>query len=61
MANSADAIMASSSHRPGAETASTFAASRLAMCSAQLSDAEHAEVVSWLGWAAEELGYPARP
>ena len=46
---------------PDADTASTFAASRLAIRRAQLSEAEYAEVVSRLGWAAEELGYPARP
>lgn len=46
---------------PNADTASTFAASRLASRRAQLSDIEHAEVVSRLGWAAGELGYPARP
>jgi len=38
----------------------TFAASRLAARHGQLSDTEHAEVVSRLGWAAGELGYPAR-
>ncbi len=46
---------------PDADTASTFAADRLAIRRAQLSDAEHAQVVSRVGWAAEELGYPARP
>jgi hypothetical protein len=46
---------------PDADTASTFAASRLAIRRAQLSDTEHAEGVSRLGWAAEELGYSARP
>ena len=46
---------------PDADTASTFAAGRLAARRAQLSDSEHAEVASRLGWAAEELGYPARP
>jgi hypothetical protein len=46
---------------PDAGTASTFAASRLAIRRAQLSDTDHAQVFSRLGWAAEELGYPARP
>lgn len=46
---------------PDADTASTFDATRLAIRRAQLSDTGHAQVVSRLGWAAEELGYPARP
>jgi hypothetical protein len=46
---------------PDADTASTFAASRLAARRGQLSDTEHAEVVSRLGWIAGELDYPARP
>jgi omega-hydroxy-beta-dihydromenaquinone-9 sulfotransferase len=46
---------------PDADTASTFAASRLAIRRAQLSDTDHAQVFSQLGWPAEELGYPARP
>jgi hypothetical protein len=46
---------------PDADTASMFAASRLAIRHTQLSDADHAEVVCRLGWAAEELGYPAKP
>jgi omega-hydroxy-beta-dihydromenaquinone-9 sulfotransferase len=44
---------------PDADTVNTFAASRLAARRGQLSDTEHAEVVSRLGWAAGELGYPA--
>ncbi len=47
--------------RPDADPASTFAATRLAIRRAQLSDTQHAEIVSRVGWAAEELGYPARP
>jgi omega-hydroxy-beta-dihydromenaquinone-9 sulfotransferase len=46
---------------PDADTASTFAANRLASRRSQLSDTEHAEVASRLDWAAEELGYPPRP
>ena len=46
---------------PDADTMNTFAASHLAARRGQLSDTEQAEVVSWLGWAAGELGYPARP
>jgi omega-hydroxy-beta-dihydromenaquinone-9 sulfotransferase len=46
---------------PDADTVNTFAASRLAARRGQLSDTEQAEVVSRLGWAAAELGYPARP
>jgi hypothetical protein len=46
---------------PDADTVSTFAASRLAARRGQLSDIELAEVVSRLGWAAGELGYPAWP
>jgi hypothetical protein len=46
---------------PDADTVNTFAASRLAVRRGQLSDTEHAEVVSRLGWAAGDLGYPATP
>jgi len=46
---------------PDADTASTFAASRLAIRRAQLSDTDQAQALNQLGWAAEELGYPARP
>ena len=46
---------------PDADTVNTFAASRLAARRGQLSGTEHAEAVSRLGWAAGELGYPARP
>jgi omega-hydroxy-beta-dihydromenaquinone-9 sulfotransferase len=46
---------------PDADTVNTFAASRLAVRRGQLSDTEHAEVVSRLGWAAGELGYPVTP
>ena len=45
---------------PDTDTASTFAAGRLAIRRAPLSGPEHAEVINRLGWAAEELGYPAR-
>lgn len=44
-----------------ADTVNTFAASRLAARRGQLSETEYAEVVSRLGWAAGELGYPAGP
>jgi uncharacterized protein with LGFP repeats len=47
--------------QPDAGTVNTFAASRLAARRGQLSDTEHAGVISRLGWAAGELGYPARP
>jgi hypothetical protein len=43
--------MSPGTHRP-------FSPDRAA---AQLSDTNHAQVFSQLGWAAEELGYPARP
>ena len=46
---------------PDARTASTFTASRLTHRATHLSDAEHAEVVNRLGWAAEDLGYPVKP
>ncbi len=46
---------------PDARTASTFTASRLTRRATHLSDAGHAEVVSRLGWAAEDLGYPVSP
>jgi hypothetical protein len=46
---------------PDADTVNTFAASRLAARRGELSDTGNAEVVSRLGWAAGELGYPARP
>jgi omega-hydroxy-beta-dihydromenaquinone-9 sulfotransferase len=46
---------------PDADTASTFAPTRLVSRRAQLSDNQQAEAVSRLGWAAGELGYPARP
>jgi hypothetical protein len=46
---------------PDASTASTFAASRLAIRHAQLNGTDHAQAISRLGWAAEDLGYPARP
>lgn len=46
---------------PDADTANTFAAGRLVGRRGRLSDTGQAEVVSRLGWAAEELGYSARP
>lgn len=46
---------------PDAETASTFAAGRLASRRYQPGDAGQSEIVSRLGWAAEELGYQATP
>jgi omega-hydroxy-beta-dihydromenaquinone-9 sulfotransferase len=44
---------------PDAETSSTFSASRLTSRRGEPSDAGQAEIVSRLGWAAEELGYQA--
>ena len=46
---------------PDADTASTFAPTRLVSRRAQLSGNQQAEIVSRLGRAADELGYPARP
>lgn len=46
---------------PDADTENTFAVGRLAGRRGQLSDAENTEVLGRLGWAAAELGYPARP
>lgn len=46
---------------PDAETSSTFSASRLTSRHGEPSDAGQAEIVSRLGWAAEELGYQAIP
>ena len=46
---------------PDADTASTFAAGRLGRRNGQLGDAELAEVLSRLQWAAEELGYQTSP
>jgi hypothetical protein len=44
---------------PDAETSSTFSASRLTGRRGLPGDAGQAEIVSRLGWAAEELGYQA--
>jgi hypothetical protein len=44
---------------PDAETSSAFSASRLTSRHGEPSDAGQAEIVSRLGWAAEELGYQA--
>ena len=44
---------------PDAETSSAFSASRLTSRHGEPSDAGQAEIVSRLGWAAEELSYQA--
>jgi hypothetical protein len=42
---------------PDADTASTFTASRLFSRNAAFTDSEHAQVLSRLGFAINELGY----
>lgn len=46
---------------PDADTASTFTSDRLDSRRSQLTNAEHTELGNRLGWAVEELRYPARP